>query len=1120
MNDLLPFVVALSYAAGLFAVAAWVDRRRHLGAEPRFRLPAYTLALAVYCTSWTFYGAVGSAAADGWSYLPIYLGPILVYLCAPGFLRRLIAAVQAEGATSISDFIGSRFGKSRGVAALVTALALFGTIPYLALQLRSVGTSYAEIVGTGGTLMPMTLTAIALALFAMLFGTRRFEASGRNEAILYAVAVESLVKLAALLAVCGFAIWLYGAAPPAAQVAGLARLRDNFDLGQLDGDFVVITLLAMTAIVCLPRQFYVGVIEARAPSDVSRSRFAFIGYLLITTIVVLPITLTGLTVLPADSVPDLFMLDLPLENGASLLAMVVFIGGFSAATGMVVVETIALSTMVSNDLIAPLLLRHRRLSAGADFGAALLWVRRAAIVIVMGAALAYALLIPASQRLASIGLVAFAAMAQFAPALLLAVQRPGGDAAAAKAGLTAGLVLWLYTLLWPTIAAPAMLVPLAGTLADPLALFGVTGFSPLTHGVLWSVGGNLAAFALVAARRVRAPALPLDLWRGPRIAEVRDIGGLLAMVERFVGAGVVRDAFGAAAVQPSAPVDRRSAQTAERLIASVIGAPSARAIMASALSGTTLKFADVARMLDESGQSLRFSKGLLAATLENIDPGVSVVDRDLNLVAWNSRYLDLFGYPPGLVYVGAPVAGLIRYNAERGECGPGEVEAHVERRLDHMRKGRAHSFERDRADGKVLKTVGGPMPGGGYVMCFTDVTAEKQAKRALEVANEQLEARVEARTRELRDARQVAEDATRDKTRFLAAASHDLLQPLHAARLFCAALDGGVDAAAQPLVANIDRSINAADRLLRALLDISKLDAGGVKPVPEVFAVAALIDELASEFAAQAADKGLRLRVGGREGTAFTDRTLLRSILQNFLGNALRYTASGSVLIGCRRRGDRLRIEVWDTGIGISAAQHAAVFEEFHRLAPSSGDEAGVGLGLAIVDRIARLLGARLDMRSVVGRGSMFAVEVPVALAPALAAVPPPADPRLPVGGTRVLCVDDDAAILAGVAALLTSWQCATTTARSHDEAAVAARAGIFDAAFVDYHLGDGRNGLDLLRVLRADHPDMRLALVTADPSPAVAAAASALGATVIRKPGDPAHLRRVLSGPVALAAE
>ncbi|MGN5374925.1 PAS-domain containing protein [Sphingomonas hankookensis] len=218
-------------------------------------------------------------------------------------------------------------------------------------------------------------------------------------------------------------------------------------------------------------------------------------------------------------------------------------------------------------------------------------------------------------------------------------------------------------------------------------------------------------------------------------------------------------------------------------------------------------------MLDASGQSLQFSKGLLAATLEHIDPGVSVVDAELNLVAWNQRYLDLFGFPPGMIRVGAPVADAIAFNALRGDCGPGEVDDHVRRRLAHMRRGTRHAFERVRDDGRVLKTVGGPMPGGGYVMCFSDITAEAQALRALQTARADLERRVEERTRALSDANAALARATADKTRFLAAASHDLLQPLHAARLFTAALARGANDRARPLAARIDQSIAAADQL-------------------------------------------------------------------------------------------------------------------------------------------------------------------------------------------------------------------------------------------------------------------------------------------------------------------
>ncbi|MGL6044574.1 MAG: hybrid sensor histidine kinase/response regulator, partial [Sandaracinobacteroides sp.] len=315
--------IALGYFAALFLVAAWVERRRDRFARPAFRKPAYVLALAVYCTSWTFFGAVGTAAAEGWSFLPITLGPMLVWIVAPALIVRLVTAVQADGATSIADFIGGRFGKSRGVAALVTLLALFGTIPYLALQLRSVGSSFVVLAG-GDRVLPMVVTAAALACFAILFGTRRYSASGRNEGVLFAVAVESVVKLAALLAVAGFAAILFLEAPAPARAAGLARLEARFDPGQIGGEFLVITMLAMVAIICLPRQFYIGAIEADSPSDTSAARWPFVAYLAATTLAVIPITLAGLTLLPAGQPPDQFVLNLPLAAGAEGLAMFVF----------------------------------------------------------------------------------------------------------------------------------------------------------------------------------------------------------------------------------------------------------------------------------------------------------------------------------------------------------------------------------------------------------------------------------------------------------------------------------------------------------------------------------------------------------------------------------------------------------------------------------------------------------------------------------------------------------------------------------------------------------------------------------------------------------------------------
>ncbi len=1096
MDGLVLFAIAAVYVSALFALAYWAENRRGRWLSPRYRIPAYTLALAVYCTSWTFYGAVGSAVADGWLYLPIYLGPILIYLFGWRFLERLVAAVQHDGATSIADFIGSRFGKSRTVAALVTLLALLGTIPYLALQLRSVGTSFAEFTGSDNPGLAMGLTAAMLALFAMLFGTRRYEAAGRNDGVLFAVGVESLVKLTALVAAGVFAAVVFMGLEPPARSAGIAAFGANFSPSGIKADFFVVTLLSMTAIICLPRQFYIGVIEAASVQDVARSRLPFIAYLVVTSIVVIPIALAATALVPGGASADLLVLEMPLAAGADALAILVFIGGFSAATGMVIVESVALSTMVSNDLIAPLLLRSSRWANEVNLGRVMLTIRRAVIISVMAGALAYTQIIPAGERLAAIGLIAFAAMAQFAPSLVLAVKRAGRDAAAAKAGLATGLILWTYTLFIPAVVGPGGIAPLTGTLADPTALLGMQGLSPLVHGTLWSLGLNIAVHALVAARRIRSARVSFDFGDGDGVARVSDLAGLSRLVERFVGRERTVAAFGDA--PPDAvPVGRATAQMAERMIAGVVGAPSARALVASALSGTTFTASDVALMLDESSGSLQFSRDLLAATLEHIDPGVSVIDSDLNLVAWNSRYLDLFDYPPGMVRVGGPVSALIRHNALRGECGPGEVDDHVRRRLDHMRRGNRHSFERVRPDGRVIKTVGGPMPRGGYVMCFTDTTAEAEARAELEQSRAELEIRVVQRTAELSEANVALERATREKTRFLAAASHDLLQPLHAARLFAAALEREVTGSSHMLVERIDQSIDAAEELLRTLLDISKLDAGGFEPTITVFPLKALLLEVAETFRPMVAEKGLTLRVSGIEATLETDRTLLRSIVQNLLSNAVRYTTCGGIVVGARQRNGRIRIDVVDTGAGIPEDKQDVIFREFERL--GTAGEAGVGLGLAIVERASRRLGARVDLASVQGRGSRFSVTFDAAEAQPPAKVVGKAAPIAEAAPLSLLVVDDDLAVCDAMTVLGTSRGHQVTTANDPETALIFG--GPFDVALVDFQLGSEMDGIDLIERLRARHPGLRTALVTADRSPETPQRASALGIPVLSKP-------------------
>ena len=1108
MEGSLPLIIILTYAALLFAGASWAEGRGGRTLKARLRRPTYVLALGVYCTSWTFYGAVGSAVADGWAYLPIYLGPILVFVFGQRFLVRMVEAVKADGANSISEFIGGRFGSSRSVAALVTLLALLGAIPYIALQLKSLSSTYALVSGAHNSPWILVCAAVLLAGWAMLYGTRRYEASARNDAVLFAAGFESLFKLASLLAAAAFALSLLAQAAPEVLARTQVSLASTFSLGAINADFFIITLLSMAAIVALPRQFYFMVIAARTGRDVEQARWPLVVYMVATLLVVIPLASAGIALLPGTARPDLYVLQLPMSQGANVLAMLVFLGGFSAATAMVLVETIALSTMVSNDLVAPALLGREGPDGPRNFGKIMLLVRRAAIGAIMIFALFWALAIPDSQRLASIGLVAFAAMAQFVPVLVLAVYRGNRDAVAARYSLAVGLIVWFYTLALPQVMGPSLMALLADSPFNPYHLFGIGTLSPISHGAVWSLGLNLAVYLLVTARRVQASALPSLLRSNKPASSLQSarIEDLIALVARFVGPNVAQEALGH--VKEGAAVSQASARKAERLIAGVVGLPSARALIGSKLFGARLSADEVSRLLDETGQSLRFSKDLLAATLEHIDPGVSVVDRDLNIVAWNNRYLALFNYPDGMVYVGAPVSSLIRFNAERGECGPGEIESHVERRLNHMRRGQAHSFERVRPDGRVIKTVGGPMPSGGYVMCFSDITAEAEALAGLRRARAELEARVEERTQDLRDANQALAKADAEKTRFLAAASHDLLQPIHAARLFSSALARKICVGDQDILRKLDLSIQSADTLLRSLLDISKLDAGGVVPCVDHVALKPLLRDLVDTMMPFANEKGLQLRLFGRDRYVETDPTLLRSILQNFLSNAIRYTREGGIAVAIRTRGETVRVDVIDTGPGIDPDDHSRIFREFERLPSANGG--GIGLGLAIVERTARVLGAQVSLQSNVGQGSRFSVALAAGHDPEFQALPQGlARPSLPKQrngpALKVLVVEDDRANQEAMIAFLDSrnydHQCVT----SPHQAKQVSQA--FDCALVDFHLGSEETGLDLIIHLRIGNPHARFALTTAASEQEFLDRALAMGVEVFRKPIDPEAL-------------
>lgn len=1146
----------LLYLLLLFAIASYGDRQTATKrSEGRGRPLIYALSLAVYCTSWTYFGGVGLAAERGYEFLAIYIGPILMFTVGMPLIRRIVELAKAERLTSIADFVGARYGKNPTIAGVVALIAVIGTIPYIALQLKAVSSSVTIMVPDGaleglGPLFPSDVSlvlALLLAGFAIIFGTRHTDATEHQDGLILAVAAESVVKLVAFTAVGLFVTFFLFSGPVSLieQARQSDRVMAALTYETAPARWFVLTMLSAFAIVILPRQFHVTVVENRTERELRTARYLFPLYLIAINLFVIPIAIAGLLVFGDTGGGDQFVLQLPLAHDVGWLSIATFIGGFSAATAMVIVASVAVAIMISNDLVMPILLRRniiRRDSDWSDFTGTILKIRRTAIFIILLLGYAYYRAASVNAGLASIGLLSFASIAQIAPALFGGLIWKRANARGAVAGLCGGMLVWAYFLFLPSLGGPENTAIASATLSFLVPftdIFSGPQLDPLVNGVVLSLLVNTSLFVVGSLSRPsrsleriqagvfipqRSKARPVqDDWQTSITVEQ-----LQQATTKYLGAQRAERSFHTfettrgRTLEPSAPADMELVRYSEQLLGSTIGSASARLVLSLLFQKDDDRSSDTARLLDEASEALHYNRDLLQSALAQMNQGITVFDRSNRLSVWNRRFRSLLDLPESIGQVGVPLEDVITILAERGDIESGQVQKTIDNFLT-MDESWTLTLAKSQ---RIIEIRSNPMPDNAVVTTYADITDRVASAKALSRVNETLEQRVAARTaelvrvnEELAKARAIAEDANLGKTRFLAAAGHDILQPLNAARLYSSSLVERLgESENRGLVSNIDSSLESVESILGAVLDISRLDTGAMKPQVASFPLNDVLRRIETDFLPVAADGKVQLKVLPTSVIVRSDPNLLRRLIQNLVSNAIKYSHHGRVLVGVRHRGDKVAVQVVDTGIGIPSGSLKSVFNEFTRLDEGTRTAAGLGLGLSIVDRISQVLDHPVHLSSIAGKGSDFRVEIPIETninrVLKTGPDPSPAHGASNLEGLSVLCIDNELKILDGLDLLMSGWNC-----RVESVASMESLKGILEkqadpphAIIADYHLDDG-DGIEAVGMVR-DHWgfDIPAVLATADRSPGVRNRAEAQSISIFHKPLKPAALRAFLN--------
>jgi PAS domain S-box-containing protein len=987
--------IVVGYLVFLFAVASAAEAFAPRLMRGRRRTLAYVLAASVYCTAWTFYGSVGLAANRGLEFLTIYLGPACVALLWPVVLRKLIRVSKEQRITSVSDFISSRYGKSAPLGTLVAVLVVAGMIPYIALQLKAVSASFTMILHEEAVLDvfdPTLLVAGTLALFGILFGARNLDFTKQQTGLITAVAVESVVKLVAFLVVGAYVTWglfggfgdLFGRALAHPEWSRLLTL-DQAPAASY-ARWTAMLVISMMAVMFLPRQFHVLVVQNQRERDVGTLSWSFPLYLLLINVFVLPIALAGLTLFPgAGASADSFILRLPLHVDSYLISIVVFLGGFSAATAMIVVDSLALSKMITNDVILPMLLRRRYTE---DIYWITLFYTRLAMLGVVSLGFFWARMERGQLLLVEMGLLSFVAVTQCAPAILLGLYWRRGNRRGAYAGISAGFLLWFYTLIVPALAKEGLLAatvletgPFGVDWLRPTALFGLAGLDSISHGVFWSLFFNLGGFVMVslfteqrADERAQAAAFvgvagedkPAPV--APAILSAMEIERL---AHHYVGQGdaeaIVSELFGGKAPQElSVPELLELRIRFERLLAASLGAAAARMIVEDHFTISKDEARELVSSFQQMQQSLRVTEEevergerLLASVVQSVDDCIFTAQADGRLVTMNPAGQRLLGYAEWEI-VHRGYTDLLAAD-DRRRFGPaidgavaagsgwsGQITGHAAYGRDFP----AHLALRCVFDarGQLMGAVG----------VLRDLTEQVETQRRL-IQREKLASLGE----------------------MAAAVAHEIRNPLGGIKMATRLLASG-DVDRSPLSQEMARSIVAGiaeiDAIISSLLDFTRdtrLERGE-------YELARILAPVMEGAQAEGRARGIDVVYGrvDQEAIALCDGQKLRQVFANVIKNAMeaieQAAGGGRVEVSLVAGGDRVTVEVADSGTGIAPEHRDKIFLPFFTTKPS-----GTGLGMSIVKKIVDLHGGEVAVDSAPGRGTRVRISLPAAPVPA-----------------------------------------------------------------------------------------------------------------------------------------